>query len=248
MTYRRLKPAATSWFFKIAQQRHIKFKILLMFTLADYIIIFILGVSVLIGLMRGFAKEALSLTTWIVAFIAAFKYNSAFAGYFSHYFQAPSLQIAASFTCIFIGVLLAGVIVGLLVRSIITQIGLGGIDHILGIAFGFARGSLIVGALLLLCTMTSFPESPWWKQSVLIPHFSSVVTWLRGYVPKNIGNIGSNLSSISGVNMPNISIPKINVGSITDSVTSTIKSQLGNIMSGGQSQGVTSSSGGLFSK
>ncbi|OGT08936.1 MAG: hypothetical protein A2X78_00070 [Gammaproteobacteria bacterium GWE2_37_16] len=216
-----------------------------MFTLADYIIIFILGASVLIGLMRGFVKEALSLTTWILAFVAAFKYNNAFVGYFSHYFQTPSLQIAASFTCIFIGVLLVGAIVGLLVRSIITQIGLGGIDHILGIAFGFARGSLIVGALLLLCTMTSFPESPWWKQSVLIPHFSGVVTWLRGYIPKNIGDLGS----VTGISIPNVSMPNINVDSITNSVTSTIKSQVGNIMggvSGGQSQGT--SLGGLFSK
>ena len=41
---------------------------------ADYLIIAIVGVSVLISIIRGFIREILSLAVWIIAFVVAFKF------------------------------------------------------------------------------------------------------------------------------------------------------------------------------
>ena len=37
----------------------------------DYAIIFVIGLSTLISLIRGFAKEAMSLVVWFAAFVAS---------------------------------------------------------------------------------------------------------------------------------------------------------------------------------
>jgi membrane protein required for colicin V production len=162
---------------------------LLGITWADYAIVSIVVFSVLISLMRGFVREALSLATWIVAFWIALKFNGTLSVFLAAYIATPSLRIFASFGLLFVFSLILGSLFSFLLSRLIISTGLSGTDRSLGLIFGLVRGTLLVGILLLLISFTSFAQDSWYKNSVAIPHFQPLVTWLKGFLPDTMKQI-----------------------------------------------------------
>ncbi|WP_444957141.1 CvpA family protein [Microbulbifer sp. ZKSA002] len=139
---------------------------------ADWIILAIVGISTLIGLSRGFIKETLSLLTWIAAFIVAMMFRDQLAPMLSNLVDTPSLQMIAAFGILFIGTLLAGAGLNMVLSAFVEATGLSGTDRVLGMAFGLLRGAIVVMALLILApALVPVEQDSWWSQSVLIPHF-----------------------------------------------------------------------------
>ena len=46
---------------------------------ADYTVLGIIAISILVGAIRGLIKEAFSLAVWVAAFLVAFQYSGAMA-------------------------------------------------------------------------------------------------------------------------------------------------------------------------
>lgn len=159
------------------------------FTFADYGIIGFLLLSVLISLFRGFVRECLSLTTWVVAVVIALKFNSQLTTFLEPYIATPSLRVFASFGILFVITLLLGGLLSFLLAKLIACSGLSGTDRCLGILFGLARGILLIGVMLILITFTSFSNDDWYKNSLLIPHFSSLVIWLKSFLPQALEHV-----------------------------------------------------------
>jgi membrane protein required for colicin V production len=67
-----------------------------------------------------------------------------------------------------------------LVGELVKMTGLSGTDRLFGMAFGLARGVIIVMALLILLPM-AFPvnQDIWWQQSILIPQFLLIEHWCK---------------------------------------------------------------------
>jgi membrane protein required for colicin V production len=155
----------------------------------DYAIIGIIGVSVLIGLSRGFIREAISLATWVVAFWVAFKFSGVFADYLSDYIKTASIRHIICFAVLFIGILILGALLNFFLSKFISYTGLGGTDKLLGMLFGILRGILLIAILILLVEITTFVNDPWWQQSVLVSHFSNLVAWLHGFLPAELNRL-----------------------------------------------------------
>lgn len=158
------------------------------FTWADYIILLILGLSILISVIRGFVREALSLATWITAFWAGFHFLDALRELLADYIHTPSLQYGAAFLIIFLTILIMGNIVGYLLGKMIDVTGLSGTDRVLGSIFGLGRGVLLVSIMLLLASFTPVTKDSWWRTSLLIPQFESIELWLKDMLPDSINN------------------------------------------------------------
>lgn len=147
---------------------------------ADWTIIGILGISCLISLLRGFAREALSLVAWLAASFVAIRYHEHFADVLARWVDTPSIRAVLAYAVLFIGTLLIGTLINYLIGSLLEKSGLSGIDRILGLAFGLARGLLIVLALVILLPMVvPVNQDAWWRQSQLIPHFEVMDGWAR---------------------------------------------------------------------
>ncbi|MBY4675139.1 CvpA family protein [Marinobacterium arenosum] len=146
---------------------------------ADWIILGIIAISSLFSLKRGFMREALSLVTWVAAFVVARLFSDALATLLAPYIQTPSLQLLAAFAILFIATLLVGAVINNLVGMLVDATGLSGTDRMLGVGFGIARGGLLVIALIALVGMTPATEDPWWQESQLIPHFKTMEAWSR---------------------------------------------------------------------
>lgn len=145
---------------------------------ADWTIVAILGTSCLISLLRGFVREALSLVSWLAASVIALVYHQRLAEVFARWIDTPSIRVLLAYLALFIGTLLVGTLINMLLGSLLRASGLSGFDRVLGLAFGVARGLLIVLALVILLPMAiPVNQDPWWRQSALIPHFEIMEGW-----------------------------------------------------------------------
>ena len=152
------------------------------FTWVDWAIIAIIAISALISLTRGFVKEALSLVTWIVAGAVAWLFGGSLAGYFENYIQTPSARVIAGCAIMFIATLLVGAMVNYLIGELIRVTGLSGTDRFLGMAFGAARGALLVVVAVGLLSLGPVQQDSWWQESVLVPKFLLVADWSKNLI------------------------------------------------------------------
>lgn len=153
---------------------------------ADYFILGLIGLSALISIWRGFIKEALSLATWVVAFLVAFVFSNALAELLTPWISLPSVRAAVAIALLFVAVLLLGGLAGQLAGQLVRKTGLSGTDRVLGTVFGVARGIMIVAVMVLLAGLTALPQDPWWRESQLLPHFERVALWLLDYLPADV--------------------------------------------------------------
>ena len=153
---------------------------------ADYLILILITLSLLIGLWRGLMREAISLATWVAAFAIAFLFAKDGESYLVAYIEIPSLRMAAAFGGLFLAVLLIGGLVGLLASYLIDYTGLTGTDRLLGAVFGVMRGAALVIVLVLVAGLTPLPKDPWWQQSLLLDRFQEGALWLREFLPPEL--------------------------------------------------------------
>ena len=153
---------------------------------ADYTILAILGLSILMGLWRGFIGEVLALACWALAFWVAWMFAPALAERFSASISTPSVRVLLAYVLCFVAVLIAGAIVSFLMRKLVQGSGLSGSDRLLGMVFGLARGLVLVTLVVLLMGFTPFKRDPWWNESRLMPNFELGARWIGDRLPAEV--------------------------------------------------------------
>lgn len=146
---------------------------------ADWTILAIIGISSLFSLKRGFVREAVSLFTWVSAFIIARLFSESLSILLQPYIETPSVRLAAGFAILFIAALVIGALINKLIGALVDATGLTGTDRILGIGFGAVRGGLIVVAIVALIGLSPAVNDRWFKESQLIPHFVLMEAWTK---------------------------------------------------------------------
>ena len=152
----------------------------------DYAILALIGLSVLVGVFRGFIKEVFSLFVWAAAFLVAYHFSGDVAQLMEQAVTLPSARLAMGFAGLFIAVLLVGGLINYLLGKLVQTTGLSGTDRLLGGVFGAARGLALVVALLLVSGFTPIPADPWWKESATIQRLMPLVEWSAGLLPDNV--------------------------------------------------------------
>jgi membrane protein required for colicin V production len=155
-------------------------------TIFDYLLIFVLVSSVIIGTLRGLVKEVLSLAGWIVAFVVANAYGPWLAAMLPDAVPGPVLRLMVAFIALFIGARILMALLTLTIEALITAGGLSLADRGLGSLFGLARGIVIVLAGVILGGMTTMPKQDFWKNALLSPMAESGVRTVKPFLPPDV--------------------------------------------------------------
>lgn len=145
----------------------------------DYLLLGVVLVSALIGVIRGFVKESLSLLSWVIAIWAAARFGAVAAGWLGDWIADPVIRLWAGRLLVLVGALVAGSIIGAIIGHLVNHSVLTGTNRVLGMLFGLARGVLVAALGVLVLQMAGFAQEPWWAESRLVPHVSPLGEWLR---------------------------------------------------------------------
>jgi membrane protein required for colicin V production len=152
----------------------------------DYTILGVLALSVLVGLWRGLVSEVLSLAAWIAAFWVAWTFGPVVAAQLEHSISLPAARILLGYGLCFVVVLVVCALLRFVTRRLLSGIGLGGLDRLLGMLFGFARGVLLVTLVVFLAGFTALTREAGWQRSLLLPQFTGMAGWLGDRVPEGV--------------------------------------------------------------
>jgi membrane protein required for colicin V production len=100
----------------------------------------------------------------------------------------PFVRSAAAGVVIFVVVLLACSIAGMLLAKVFRVAGLGLADRTLGGVFGFARGALISLISVLAAGLTALPREPFWREATLSGPLETGVVALMPYLPATLAS------------------------------------------------------------
>ena len=155
-------------------------------TVVDIVVIFVIFLSALFSLIRGFVKEAISLATWIIAIWLAATFAPKLAAALPNSLESEAVRQAVGFGVLFVLTLMVGALVNMLITQVVKKTGLSGADRIFGVAFGTLRGGLIIIVFVVIGGMTPLPDADWWQSSVLLQWFESAAIVIQEYIPDDL--------------------------------------------------------------
>ncbi|MCF0253688.1 MAG: CvpA family protein [Duodenibacillus sp.] len=150
----------------------------------------------MVGIWRGVIREVLAIIGWVAAMFLAVN----FAEELGNAIPLPSISI-------YIRVLLAGVVIvvltlfafgffGVLLSKLLHAASITFEDRALGSVFGFARGVVIVCALVFALGMTSAVRTEYWQQSVLIAPAERIIDYAVPLLPESLAGMRQNYKVI----------------------------------------------------
>ena len=152
----------------------------------DILIIAILAISTIISVMRGFAKDAISLAAWIMAFGIAISLADKFALILPQSMEDPRLRLGVAVAILFIATLVMGMVANFMLKGVINLTETHSLDRSLGALFGFMRGLVIICILVVLGAFIGLNQVDWWKASALIPMAESIINILLPILPDRL--------------------------------------------------------------
>jgi membrane protein required for colicin V production len=167
---------------------------------ADVLIALIVLGSTLLGFLRGFVREAVSLAFWILAIWAAWKFGPTVEPHLGGLLADPRVAPWIGRLVILVLVLLVGWTIGMLLSYFARSAGLGPLDRAIGLLFGIARGMVLMGLMIIGGELLHLNQEEWWGRSKLVPYGEAVGDWLRAMVGER-GEPWAKLERITGINV-----------------------------------------------
>lgn len=119
----------------------------------DYLVLFIVLISVLFGFLKGFVRSVLSLAGWIAAgYIAYTGFPLVKPFLLTHFSNEMAVNVGGPVAVYFVAIILVS-LVNYQIISVLGGICGSMIDRSLGFALGFVRGTLIVTVAFIGLTM-----------------------------------------------------------------------------------------------
>lgn len=151
----------------------------------DWLLISILLISMGVAFRRGIVRTVFGLAGFFGGLKLASWYYIELADWIMHIrllSSSPTARILAFLLIVVVAVILFEV-AGMLLQKLLRVTGLGFVDRILGVAFGFVRGC-VIGIAVLLLTTNFAPQSWVVTTSVLSPYLFGAAHDVSFLVPQ----------------------------------------------------------------
>jgi len=151
-------------------------------TVIDYPIIFIVVISALFGIFRGFIRELLAVVSWVLAFYCSSLFSDQLAKIIP-FFEDGALKHFIAYLIIFVVILVVASIIIKLLNKFIKTVGLSFSNILMGSLFGFIRGVLIAFLLIIVAEKMNLVDQNTINQSLTAPLIKKSVEKSLPYLP-----------------------------------------------------------------
>ena len=149
---------------------------------ADHLFAIILLASGVLGFIRGFIREAISLLSWLIALWVAWHYADIVNPWLGGALAEPGIREWAGRAIVFLLVLLLGAVAGSIAAYFAHRAaGLAVADRVIGTTFGLLRGIVIVGLIVIGGRAVHLDGESWWQNTRSMPVAQAVANWLERY-------------------------------------------------------------------
>jgi membrane protein required for colicin V production len=149
---------------------------------ADLLILSVLIISMLLGLLRGFVREAIAVLAWLGGLWLAWRYAPLLEPFLGGAVGEPPVSTWTARASIVLMVLVVGWLVAGVLSHLLRHSGLSLlVDRLLGAMFGFLRGAVVVAVFVLLGQFVEMTEVDWWKDSQLLPYAAELAGWIQTF-------------------------------------------------------------------
>ncbi|OIP99679.1 MAG: colicin V production protein [Zetaproteobacteria bacterium CG2_30_46_52] len=150
----------------------------------DYILISIVGLSMILSIWRGFVREIIALVGLVLAFLIASRISGDAGKLFGDWIENDSVANIAGFVLVFVLVMVIVGLIGAIIRKLVHMADLSATDRTLGVFFGAARGMLLIGVAFLAYTAYAKADQPWMSKSLLTPYALQLSDWIGKTIPE----------------------------------------------------------------
>jgi len=149
---------------------------------ADYLIIAVLAFSALLGMIRGFVREAIAVIAWLGGLWLAWRYAPLVEPLLGGMIDHPPASTWAARAVILIAVLILGWLVAGILSYVLQHSALSlMLDRLLGLVFGLLRGAVVIAAVVMLVQFLRVDEVHWYKKSRLLPYVAQYTSWIQSF-------------------------------------------------------------------
>lgn len=181
----------------------------------DFVLLAVIGISTLLGVMRGFVSIVISTFSWLLGGWAALMFGRSAAGWWSAPSAPGTGHYFAGYLTVFLLVMVSVWGIGLVIRQAVRSTSMNSADRLMGGALGLARGGLIGCALLLMASYTPLTREATWRESNLRAMLQPGVGWMQAKMPRmpDIPQMPS-LDGMPGLQGLPMALPEVNMAQL----------------------------------
>jgi len=151
-------------------------------TPVDYSILALLIISAGFGFVRGFFREIVIVGSWIAGLWLAARGTGFIEPYIMQWFADPTARKLVSTVVVVALVVTLGSLVGMLLQKFVQGSIFMPVDRMLGVFFGFLRGAVILGFVVLLALQFGLGQQDFWRRGKLTPMAETCATTLDQFI------------------------------------------------------------------
>lgn len=158
----------------------------------DLIVLTVIGLSALLSFFRGLFKEIFSLAGWAVAAVVSLRFVEPVSRIIKPHVGSDVVASGiASVGLFFTTLVLISILSGMLLKYLKPAAKIGLIDNLGGLAFGVARGALIVilGYFIMSIVVGEKNYPVWLNKSHSKPYVERCTQWMKEFAPEYLDKL-----------------------------------------------------------
>ena len=156
--------------------------------LFDWLAVALIVISMVYGLVRGLVFEVISLAGWVAAFLCAQWFAGSVATWLPFGEVDAAWRYPLAFVLVFVAVAFGVGLVASITRKLITVVGLGPVDRMLGGMFGAARGAVALLTVAVVVHLLALSDSVWWHESRGAVVLDAALQGLKPALPEKLAS------------------------------------------------------------
>ncbi len=155
----------------------------------DIALLIVASVLAVTGFVKGLIRILVGFVALIAAFLLASQFHGPVAARLGWMNLSQPVLLLIAYAVIFVGVMLAGAVVGYLVRRLLRAAMLGWVDRLGGAALGLATATLMAALLVLPLIAYTETGNAMLRRSVLAPYVAGVADLAAPLVPEGLAEL-----------------------------------------------------------